>query len=89
LVPVTEIADIADKFTRNEILTANEIRGFMGIEPHPDPKADQLVNSNMPQPEEPVDTTEQDAVVDDALGGLDNELTSILSEFGSTNGSSP
>jgi hypothetical protein len=50
LVPLTEIAEIADKFTRNEILTANEIRGFMGISPSQDPKADQLTNSNMPQP---------------------------------------
>jgi hypothetical protein len=50
LVPVNDIAEIADKFTRNEILTANEIRGFMGIPPSTDPKADQLTNSNMPQP---------------------------------------
>lgn len=50
LVPVGDIAEIADKFTRNEILTANEIRQFMGIKPSDDPKADQLVNSNMPQP---------------------------------------
>lgn len=49
LVPVNEIADIADKFTRNEILSANEIRTYMGIKPSDDPKADQLVNSNMPQ----------------------------------------
>ena len=48
LVPVTEIAEIADKFTRNEILTANEVRGFMGIQPSKDPKADELKNSNMP-----------------------------------------
>lgn len=53
LVPVNSIAEIADKFTRNEILTANEIRTFMGIKPADDPKADQLVNSNMPQPEDP------------------------------------
>jgi Phage portal protein len=52
LVPVNNIAEIADKFTRNEILTANEIRGFMGIPPSSEPKADQLVNSNMPQPNE-------------------------------------
>lgn len=50
LVPVKDIAEIADKFTRNEILTSNEIRGYMGIPPSTDPKADQLVNSNMPQP---------------------------------------
>jgi hypothetical protein len=49
LVPVNNIAEIADKFTRNEILTANEIRSFMGIEPSGDPKANKLVNSNMPQ----------------------------------------
>lgn len=49
LVPVNSIAEIADKFTRNEILTANEIRSFMGIEPSSDPKADKLANSNMPQ----------------------------------------
>jgi hypothetical protein len=50
LVPVNDIAEIADKFTRNEILAANEIRTFMGIKPSTDPKADQLTNSNMPQP---------------------------------------
>ncbi len=49
LVPVSQIAEIADKFTRNEILSSNEIRGFIGIEPSTDPKADKLVNSNMPQ----------------------------------------
>lgn len=52
LVPVTQLAEIADKFSRNEILTPNEIRGFMGIGPASDPKADKLMNSNMPQPAE-------------------------------------
>lgn len=50
LVPVTEIADIADKFSRNEILTPNEIRGVIGFKPSAEPKADKLENSNMPQP---------------------------------------
>lgn len=49
LVPVAQLADIADKFSRNEILTPNEIRAFMGIPPSKDPKADKLINSNMPQ----------------------------------------
>jgi len=49
LVPVNDIAEIADKFTRNEILSANEIRQFMGLKPSDDPKADKLINSNMPQ----------------------------------------
>lgn len=53
LVPVGKIAEIADKFTRNEILTSNEIRGVIGFKPHSDPKADKLVNSNMPAPSGP------------------------------------
>jgi hypothetical protein len=55
LVPVAQLADIADKFTRNEIMTGNELRGVIGIPPSDDPKADQLRNSNMPQADtEPV-----------------------------------
>lgn len=50
LVPVSEIAEIADKFTRNEIMTSNEIRQVIGMKPSKDPKADQLVNSNISQP---------------------------------------
>jgi len=49
LVPVSVLADVADKFARNEVLTSNEIRGFLGFSPHTNPKADQLINSNMPQ----------------------------------------
>jgi hypothetical protein len=49
LVPVENIAEIADKFTRNEIMSSNEMRQVVGLAPHPDPKADQLLNSNMPQ----------------------------------------
>lgn len=51
LVPVNDIAEIADKFTRNEILTSNEIRQIIGMKPSEDPKADELVNSNISQPE--------------------------------------
>jgi portal protein len=49
-VPLTELAEIADKFTRNEIVTGNEFRGFLGIKPSKEPKADQLRNPNMPDP---------------------------------------
>lgn len=49
LVPVNNIAEIADKFTRNEILTSNEIRQIVGIKPSDDPKADKLINSNISQ----------------------------------------
>lgn len=50
LVPVDNIAEIADKFTRNEIMTSNEIRQIIGMKPSKDPKADQLINSNISQP---------------------------------------
>jgi hypothetical protein len=53
LVPIENIAEIADKFTRNEILTSNEIRQIVGFAPHKDPNADKLLNSNMPQATEP------------------------------------
>ena len=49
LVPIANIAEIADKFTRNEIMSSNEIRAAIGYKPSTDAKADQLVNSNMPQ----------------------------------------
>lgn len=49
LVPVNDLAEIADKFTRNEILTSNEIRQIIGVKPSNDPKADQLINSNISQ----------------------------------------
>lgn len=50
LVPVSEIAEIADKMTRNEIMTSNEIRQVVGMKPSSDPKADELRNSNLSEP---------------------------------------
>lgn len=52
LVPVNELAEIADKMTRNEILTSNEMRQIMGMKPSKDPKADELRNSNLNHPDE-------------------------------------
>lgn len=88
LVPVSAIAEIADKFTRNEIATANEIRSIVGWKPHADPKADQLINSNMPEDKRggdptvkalsgTVDTAEQDALIN----GTFDELNSSLDKF--------
>ena len=61
LVPVNDIAEIADKFTRNEIMTSNEIRQIVGIKPSKDPEADELRNKNlnksaeeMKQPQQPI-----------------------------------
>lgn len=52
LVPVNDLAEIADKFTRNEIMTSNEIRQIIGMRPSDDPKADELRNSNISQAKE-------------------------------------
>ena len=52
LVPVNDLAEIADKFTRNEIMTSNEIRQIIGMKPSKDPHADELRNSNLNHPDE-------------------------------------
>lgn len=87
LVPVKELAEIADKFTRNEIITSNEIRQFVGLPPSSDPKADQLVNSNMPQPvSEPManQTTDQadDDFVNSALDEINTTLDGLFEDLG-------
>lgn len=71
LVPVNDIAEIADKFTRNEILTSNEIRQIIGMKPSSDPKVDELVNSNISQ---------SNAEVEERLnGGQADETNSEIS----------
>lgn len=52
LVPVTEVAEMADKFTRNEIMTSNEFRQVVGLKPSTDPSADELRNKNLSKPTE-------------------------------------
>ena len=64
LVPVNNMAEIADKFTRNEILTSNEVRQIIGMKPSDDPKADQLVNANISQPNEGEEPIEPEYEVD-------------------------
>jgi putative sterol carrier protein len=85
LVPVAQLAEIADKFSRNEILSSNEIRGFMGLSPSKDPKADQLLNSNMPQPvatppAAPVGPTidDLDSVMNEVLDGLSSDVDKLV-----------
>ena len=80
LVPINNIAQIADKFTRNEILTSNEIRQIIGMKPSNDPKADQLINSNIAQPtvenpyaEEPYEEERVDpSVMDEVNEGVND-----------------
>jgi len=93
-VPISQMAEIADKFTRNEILSSNEIRQGMGIKPSQDPKADQLINSNMPQADTGVGAppaaapTVDPAVqaADDAMSkqmdAMNAELDSIFKQLG-------
>lgn len=57
LVPVNDIAEIADKFTRNEIMTSNEIRQVVGMKPSEDPRADELRNKNLSAPSETASET--------------------------------
>ena len=65
LVPVGEIAEIADKMTRNEIMTSNEIRQKIGMTPSKDPNADKLRNSNLSAPKE--ESTEQNISKEDKV----------------------
>ena len=65
LVPVNDIAEIADKFTRNEIMTSNEFRQVIGMKPADDPKADQLVNANISQPTDESASMQEESLVDD------------------------
>lgn len=59
-VPLAAIVEMADKFTRNEIASSNEIRQVIGWKPSTDPKADELRNSNMPAPSEPAENSQID-----------------------------
>ena len=87
LVPINNLAEIADKFTRNEILTSNEVRSIAGFPPSDDPKADKLQNKNMPLPDgegfeqEPVESNDRyDQVVNDLLSGLEADIDAILKD---------
>lgn len=60
LVPVTEIATIADTFTRNEIMSSNEVRQIIGMKPSSDPKADELRNKNLNKTEANIQTKSAD-----------------------------
>lgn len=104
LVPVDSIAEIADKFTRNEIMTSNEIRQGIGMRPSSDPKADQLVNSNISQPsgdgssknsesESSSDNSETiahyDQIVEELLSGLEQDIDSIIGQVSDEEGGGP
>jgi hypothetical protein len=94
LIPMSELADIVDKLSRNEVLTGNEFRGFLGMRPSADPKADSLANPNMPTKDTGVQIP---SAVDDSEP-IDSELEHVtltrqrtipeLRRLGSSNNSS-
>lgn len=77
LVPLSSIAEIADKFTRNEIFSSNEVRQYIGVKPSKDKKADELRNSNMPAPPEIV---QGEVVEDDGVDAILDEMDSIIDQ---------
>jgi len=77
LVPANEMAEMADGFTRNEILTSNEIRSILGVKPSDDPEADKLRNKNMPLDQQPL-KPKKELEEEEAGEGLDEEAKSQL-----------
>jgi hypothetical protein len=87
LVPVSNLAEIADKFTRNEIATSNDMRQVIGWKPSPDPKANELRNSNMPQPGNQVSintgtVAEDSSMAQDALDEVDQAIDQTFATLG-------
>ena len=67
LVPVSAIAEIADKFTRNEIMTSNEIRQIIGMKPSDDPNADELRNKNLNRDKNEIPELESEIIKEDEI----------------------
>ncbi|ALY08697.1 portal protein [Arthrobacter phage Circum] len=88
MLSISDVAEIGDKLTRNEIVTSNEMRSFLGLKPSTDPNADKLKNKNIPDPDaaggptNTFDTAEQDALVDEAFNSLESSIDDILSDPG-------
>ena len=85
LVPVGQLADIADKFTRNEIVSSNEFRATIGFKASDDPRADQLINKNMPvdqiQPGYSNEVSDLEGMLDPSVGDELSESEKLLSEM--------
>lgn len=83
LIPISQLAEIVDKFTRSEVLTSNEIRQFMGIKPSTDPQADSLRNPNMPQRALPPASGEvvEGEIVEEDDPALNRDLDALEAEI--------
>jgi putative sterol carrier protein len=90
LIPLADLAEIADKFTRNEILTSNEIRQIVGIKPSREAKADKLINSNMPVSDTGVSSggegqasaDETASIMDEAFNSVNSSLDEVFTTLG-------
>lgn len=83
LVPMSELAEMVDKFTRNEVFSPNEVRQFIGVKPSGDPKSDEIRNRNMPPPpEEIVEGEIVDAEEVDPFEGINDTLDTVFKELG-------
>ena len=81
LVPVNDIAEIADKFTRNEIMTSNEIRQVVGMKPSEDPRADELRNKNLSAPSGSDQQSEEMPIAEvDSVEGSASDLDDKISK---------
>lgn len=79
LTPITDLANAADALTRNEIMSSNEIRQKMGLKPSDDPKADQLINSNIAQPQgELMDDVSEEETVESEEPMGDVSVTDLM-----------
>jgi hypothetical protein len=101
MLTLDNLAEIADKFIRNQVASSNEIRGAIGMQPSTDPKADQLQNPNMPQPDSnnnPIPTqtdnnvdvnAQIDKIFNDVMDSLEGEIDKIIQNVsgGDSNGS--
>lgn len=90
LVPVSELAEISDKLTRNEIATSNEMRQIIGWKPSTDPKADELRNKNLNQSDGETSAmpgadssgeNDQDSIVNELLDSLEAEINAIIGNY--------
>ena len=94
-MPLADLAEISDKFTRNEIATSNEIRQKIGWKPSTDPKADELRNSNLSEPiaggsvsdtingdeTESGDTSAYDSLVNEVLDTISAQIDDIIGNY--------
>lgn len=77
LIPISQLADLVDSLSRNQVISPNEVRPAMGLKPRPEPQANALVNSNMPLDMQITDTEAEPDEADLAEEALDAEMAEL------------